>query len=131
MWMYRNDDVNRVNQTLFEEEYFRKSHRMVFVEGPLPLNSRLTDQQGVFLLPGIVSETTDSILNHQLDSENVLSIIEVKLDKNEFAKVFTKLHRMRITYRMIYADSTLHGHDLVMKIPTLLFRTERIFGAKG
>ncbi len=99
---------------------------MIFAESAMDLNTRLSDQQGVFLLPGIVSETIDSILNFQLDRGNVMQLVEIKLDKEEFAKVINKLNRMRLTYKSIYSDSTWIGKDLVLEIPALKIRNQRI-----
>ncbi len=125
-WQYRNVDETRGKPALFEDEYFVKQHEMIFAESAMGLNSRLSDQQGVFLLPGIVSETTDTIFDHQLDRENVMQLVEIKLDKEEFSKVINKINRMRLTHNSIYSDSEWIGKDLILEIPALNIRNERI-----
>lgn len=125
-WKYRNVDEIRGKPSLFEEGYFIKQNRMVFAESALGLNARLADQQGVFLLPGIVTEPIDSIFNKQLDGDNVMQLVKINLDKDEFAKVVNKLNRMRLTHKAIYADSEWLGKDLVLEIPALKIRNERI-----
>jgi hypothetical protein len=125
-WKFRNIDETAGRADLFENEYFTREHRMVFAESSLDLNSRLADQQGVFLLPGIVSETVDSIFNTLLDRESVLKIATLRLDEDEFAKVMGKLYRMKLNHKSIYADSSWFGRDIVMKIPALSIRNDRI-----
>jgi hypothetical protein len=128
-WKLRRVDETRGRADLFEDEFFVRRHRMVFTENALGLNSRLADQQGLFLLPGITSETIDAILDTQLDTAGVIDLITLRLDADEFAKVIGKLNRMRLTYKTMYGDSSSLGRDLVMNIPALSVRLDRI--AKG
>lgn len=125
-WKYRNVDETRGNPSLFEEEYYKKENRMIFAESALGLNPRLVDQQGVFILPGIVSESIDSIFNHQLDKENVMQVVKITLAKDEFAKIVNKLNRMRLTHKTIYSDLEWLGRDLILEVPALKIRNERI-----
>jgi hypothetical protein len=125
-WKFRNVDETRGRADLFEDEMFVREHRMVFTEGALGLNSRLADQQGVFLLPGIVNESIDAILNAQLDERGVMRLLTLRFDTIEFTRVIGKLNRMRLTHRSVFADSSSIGRDIVMKIPALSIRLGRI-----
>jgi hypothetical protein len=125
-WRRTNIDENRASKSFLEDEYMKRQDRMVFAESALPLNGRLANQQGVFLLSGLASESVDQVFNSLIDKPSILWRIELQLSAEAFSEVVTKLNRMRMRHSTIYADSNEWGRDLVMQIPALRIRTRRV-----
>lgn len=125
-WKARNVDETISDSSLVEDEYFTEKNSYVYTEGALGLNTRLSEQQGLFVLPGVLNKTVDEILSETLDEPNVISRVTVKLEKSEFSKLISKFNRMRLTHKTIYPDSPSLGEELIMKIPALSIRLGRI-----
>jgi hypothetical protein len=101
----RNTDIARDDKTFKSLcGMTAKSQKLVFLENPLKLTSRLSVQQGIFLCPGDISVSFHDNLREMSDFKEPHSVIKLRLlmksaETHEFTRL---LRRMNITSTALF-----------------------------
>ena len=106
------------------EELWKVDRRFVYPVNPFRLNDRLSAQQGLFLLPGKVSESFESNLCAQAKDNPKQHIFRLnfRCSKQLLQEVFRELYRMNINAATLYPglEGYAKGHEALIATPEIL-----------
>lgn len=84
----------------FERYFLRNELPLLWFGEPLRMDSRLTAQSGLFVLPGVVDDPLDRILDHYGGSDELLTKYVLPLSIRTDAML--ALYRMNVTYATLF-----------------------------
>ncbi len=86
----------------FERYFLRNELPVLWFGEPLRMDSRLTAQSGLFVLPGVLDAPLASILEHYGGSDELL--IKYVLPLSIRSEAMLALYRMNVTYAALFPD---------------------------
>lgn len=86
----------------FERYFLRNELPVLWFGEPLRMDSRLTAQSGLFVLPGVLDAPLSSILEHYGGSDELLTKFVLPLSVRNEAML--ALYRMNVTYATLFPD---------------------------
>lgn len=86
----------------FERYFLRNQLPLLWFGEPLRMDSRLTAQSGLFVLPGVLDAPLNTILEHYGGSDELL--IKYVLPLSIRSEAMLALYRMNVTYATLFPD---------------------------